>query len=79
MEKMNERSILRSAVKERCIKQAYIATKLGIPQNALRAKMTRERMSVDTFKSVLDVMDYDIAVIDRVSGEICWVVDTHKI
>lgn len=75
MEKLNEREILRRAVKERNTKQGTIAGELGMQQNALSAKMTRERMSLDTFKKVLDVMGYDVVVVDRESGERRWAVE----
>ena len=78
MERLNEREILRKAVREQGAKQAGIASELGIQQNALSAKMTRERMSVDTFRSVLDVLGYDVVVVDRISGEPMWTLETKK-
>lgn len=78
MEVLNERAILRSAIKEQGTKQTSIASELGMQQNALSAKMTRERMSVDTFKSVLNVLGYDVVVVDRISGERMWTLDAKK-
>ena len=78
MDKLNEREILRRAVREQETTQANIAKELGVQQNALSAKMTRERMSVDTFKAVLNVLGYDIVVVDRISGERKWLLETEK-
>ena len=78
MDKLNEREILRRAVREQETTQANIAKELGVQQNALSAKMTRERMSVDTFKAVLNVLGYDIVVVDRISGERKWMLETEK-
>jgi len=75
---MSGREILRSAMKERGETQSKVAAALGEQQNGLSAKITRERMSLDTFRSVLNVVGYDVAVIDRENGEVRWVVDPGK-
>ena len=75
---LSDKEILRAAVKERGTTQMELAERLGIRQNALSAKMTRERMSLGTFREVLNMMGYDVAVIDRDNGDVRWVVDPTK-
>ena len=75
---MNGREILRAAMKERGVTQSAVAEQLGEAQHGLSAKITRERMSLDTFRSVLNAVGYDVAVIDRENGEVRWVVDPTK-
>ena len=78
MEKLNERGILRAAIKEQDMKQVELAKELNTQQNSLSAKMTRERMSVDTFKRVLNVPGYDVVVIEGISGEQMWMLDMEN-
>ena len=75
---MDEKEILRAAVREKGTTQTEVAGRMGMRQNALSAKMTRERMSLDTFREVLNLLGYDVAVIDRENGEVRWVVDPGK-
>ena len=75
MESMNENKVMKASMKARCITQKELAEKLGTTQNNLSGNMNRVRTSMDVFKGVLNALDYDVAVIDRRTGEIVWVVE----
>ena len=75
---LSDKAILRAALKERGTTQMELAERIGVRQNSLSAKMTRDRMSLDAFREVLNMMGYDVAVIDRDNGEVRWVVDPAK-
>lgn len=64
--------ILREAMKERLMTQVDLADKLGILQSSLSGSLNRKRASVEVFCRILDAMDYDVAVIDRETGEVMW-------
>lgn len=70
-----DKVILKQAVKERKVTQGHVAEKLGMKSNALSANMKRDRMSLDMFMRILNALDYDVAVIDRQTGEPVWIVE----
>ena len=67
-----DKDILRSARKKRGITQVELAEKIGIKQNSLSQSMSRPRMSLGMFAKILDVLGYDVIVVDRESGEASW-------
>ena len=67
---LNEGDAIRSAMKERGMKQIELAEKLGMLQSGLSNSINRKHISVDVFKTILDAMDYDVAVVDRQTGEV---------
>ena len=75
---LNEKDILRAAMRHRSTTQGAVAQKLGMSQNALSQNMTRERISMDKFKKILDAMDYDIYIVDRNTGNSEWCVDVDE-
>lgn len=75
---MDDKAILKEAIKERGMKQKTLAEQLGVAQNALSANMTRDRMGLDNFKKILNVLGYDVVVVDRESGELKWTVDPDR-
>lgn len=75
---LEDKDILRSAIRERNTTQKELGSKIGMSQTALSGNLTRDRMSLDNFKRMLNALDYDVAVIDRETGEVRWVVDPTK-
>ena len=74
---LRDRDILRAAMKERSTTQIGVAKKMGISQNTLSQNMTRDRISVEKFKKILDAMDYDVYIVDRNNKEAKWCVDVE--
>ena len=72
---MEEGAILKASIKERGINQVELADRIGIRQSTLSDNINRRRMSLKVFGEVLNAMEYDIAVVDRSTGEIMWKVD----
>lgn len=72
---MEEGAILKASIKERGITQIELADRIGIRQSTLSDNINRRRMSLKVFGEVLNAMEYDIAVVDRSTGEIMWKVD----
>ena len=70
--------IFRLAMKERNVKQIELADKLGILQSAVSGNLNRRRIGLDVFNTMLDALDYDVAVVDRTTGEIRWIVAKEK-
>ena len=65
-------AILRLAIKERDTTQQDVADKLGMYQSGISGLINRPKMTMYGFGTVLDAMDYDVAVVDRTTGEIMW-------
>lgn len=76
VEVMDDKKILRAALKERKETQKSLANRMGIQQNALSANMSRNRMGLDNFVNILNMLGYDVIVADRNSGEAVWRVTT---
>ena len=72
---MEDKAILKAAIRERGVRQKDLAERMGIQPSSLSMNMTRDRMGLDNFKEILDELGYDVAVIDRGSGEVKWVID----
>lgn len=72
---LRDKEILRAAMAERGMTQVKLAQRLGVLQNTISSSINRERMSLDGFKRILNAMGYAVAVIDKRSGDVCWVVD----
>lgn len=72
---MEEGAILKASIKERGITQIELADRIGIRQSTLSDNINRRRMSLKVFGEVLNAMEYDVAVVDRSTGEIMWKVD----
>ena len=74
---LDDKGILRMAIRERGTNQINVSEKLGIKQCTLSSNMNRERMGLDNFKKILDVLDYDVMVVDRKTGEAVWCLDVE--
>ena len=72
---LRERDILRAAMNTRHTTQAAVGVKMGLSQTALSQNMSRDRISVEKFKKILDAMDYDVYIVDRTNKEAVWCVD----
>lgn len=75
---LKDKEILRTAMSERGMTQVKLAERIGIGQNAVSATINRDRMSLDGFKRILNAMGYAVAVIDKQSGDVKWVVDSDR-
>lgn len=69
---MDEGSILKSAMKERGMMQVDLADKLGVLQSSISGNINRKRMGLEVFSTMLNAMEYDVAVVDRATGEVMW-------
>lgn len=67
-----DKVILKEAVRTRGTTQAKLAEKIGMRSNALSMNMTRDRMSLDMFRRILNGLGYDVAVMDRETGRLLW-------
>ena len=67
---LGDSDAMRYAMKSRGITQIVLADKLGIKQSGLSGSLNRKRTTMDVFKRTLDAMEYDVAVVDRRTGEI---------
>ena len=72
IEKATEKKILSMAMTERGMKQYEVAEVLGIKPPSLSGSMNRTNIGLNVFAKILDVLDYDIAIIDRRTGEAVW-------
>lgn len=68
------RAILKLAIKDRGTTQVDLADKLGMYQSGLSGLINRPKMTLYGFGTILNAMDYDIAVVDRATGEVKWIV-----
>lgn len=73
-----EKEILKAAMRERGMTQIMLADKMGIRQNSLSGNLSRDRMSLGTFGKVLNILGYDVVILDRESGEIAWKLEVEK-
>lgn len=72
---LEDKDILRAALRRRHMTQTDISDKLGIVRSAVSMNMTRDRMGLDNFVKMLDVMEYDVYIVDRKTGEAEWCID----
>ena len=72
---LREQDVLRAAIRTRGTTQVEVAKKLGMLQGALSDSMSRNRVAVDKFKTILDAMDYDVYIVDRKTGEAVWALE----
>lgn len=75
---LKDKEILRTAMSERGMTQVKLAKRLGVLQNTISASVTRERISLALFNRLLNAMGYAVAVIDKQSGDVKWVVDSDR-
>ena len=72
---MEEGAILKASIKERGITQVELADRLGVLQSSVSGNINRRRMSLEVFSTMLNAMDYDVAVVDRETGAVMWKVE----
>lgn len=70
--------IMRNAMKARGVTQVGLAEKMGMLQSSLSTRMTRQRISLESFRDILDALDFDIVIVDRDTGEEIWKVEVEK-
>ena len=68
----NCKDILRKAIQERGTTQVAVADLLGMYQSGLSSLINRPNMTMYGFGTVLNAMNYDVAVVDRETGEVMW-------
>ena len=74
---LTDKLILRKAQRSRNVTQAELADTLGVKQNTLSGNMNRSRMSLGMFGRILTVLDYDVVIVDRETGEAMWKLETE--
>lgn len=62
--------LIKSALKEKGMTQKELAIMLGIDHQTLRNRLYRGSFSVDSAADILNKLEYDIAIIDRKTGEV---------
>lgn len=72
IEIMEDKKILRAAMRERNMKQTELGERLGMLQSSVSGNLNRTRMGLDVFVKMLNAMDYDVVVTDRNTGETVW-------
>lgn len=76
---MTAEKIVRSAIKERNTTQTILAEEARLKRQTNIAGMLRSKsMKVDNFVRLLKAMNYDVVVVDHLSGEKKWVVEEPK-
>ena len=71
MEKASDISyLIKSAIKARGMTQLQMAEKLGIGHQTLKNRLSRNSISVTAAVGMLDLLDFDLCIIDRQSGEV---------
>lgn len=73
---MEDKKVLKEALKSRGMTQAVLAGKMGVGVSGLSMNMSRDKMGLDNFRKILNALDYDVVVVDRESGEKVWTVDS---
>ncbi len=63
-------TFIRSALKEKGITQKELAEMLGIKHQTLRSRLYRGSFSVDSAVKILNGLEYDIAIVDRKTGDV---------
>jgi len=69
---MESGDVLRAAIKARGMMQMDLADRLGVLQSSISGNINRKRMGLEVFGTMLDAMNYDVAVVDRETGEVMW-------
>lgn len=75
---LGTKEIMRKAKEERGITQKELADRLGILQTSLSAGFAREHISLTLFSKYMNGMGYAVAVVDKQSGDVRWVVDPEE-
>lgn len=73
--RLTDKEIMKEALAESGYTQKLLAEKLGMSQTGISGSMNRGRTSLPVFCKLLDVMGYDVAVVDRKDGTVRWIVD----
>lgn len=72
------RKILKEAMSERGIGQKELAERMRVNQSTISTGLRRDRIGLGVFAKMLSEMEYDVAVIDRKTGEAVWIVDVTE-
>ena len=75
---MNGKAIMREAMAERGVTQKELGARIGMLQTSISASLVRERVSLEMFSRLMNGMGYAVAVVDKQSGDVRWVVDENK-
>lgn len=78
---MNEREIIRAAMKSRSYTQAMLADNLGYKsQNGIAQRLRGKEMRIETFVKFLNALGYEVIVRDknRSNKENSWIVGEEK-
>ena len=72
LEEMRSGDVLRTAMRERNVRQTDLGARLGMQQASVSGNLNRTRMGLDVFIKMLDAMGYDVVVADRKTNEAVW-------
>ena len=72
---IQDKALLKLAKTIRGMTLDAMSVKLGMKGSALSQNMSRDRMSLGIFGRILDVLGYDVVIVDRETGEECWKLD----
>ena len=72
---MTDRDIMKGAMHERKTFQKDLAEKMGVNQSTISTNMRRDKIGLNVFVKLLEALDYDVAVVDRKTGEVKWTVE----
>lgn len=72
IELLEDKKILRAAMRERNMKQTELGEKLGMLQSSVSGNLNRTRMGLDVFVKMLKALDYDVVIADHKTGETVW-------
>ena len=67
--------VIKEALKERGMMQVDLADRLGVLQSSISTSINRKHLGLDVFTKLLDAMDFDVAAVDRKTGEVMWKVE----
>lgn len=74
VDRYTSNEIIRNAMKVRGVLQTELADRLGMKQSSVSGNINRPRMGLDVFIEMMNAMDYDVAIVDRESGEVSGIV-----
>lgn len=75
---LEDKAILKEAMQERGLTQKMLGDRIGMIQTAVSANLKRDRMSLDMFGKLLNGMGYAVAVVDKQTGDVRWIVDPDR-
>ena len=74
--KGNVKEIILEAIKKRDMNQRQVSLKLGHSGGQwMQNLFCKASLRVDTFCMIMNLLDYDVTITDRITGKTVWTVD----